>query len=351
MAIPEPIPYGGAEWRHLVMASPKLLVLIKGSPDPDALATAWLLSWLWEREGGAARMLSLSEPSLEQNRLLIRELDIPVNMGEEALPQAIGWADGYAVVDQPSVFMEGVTGVLPCQVHVDHHSALEEPYPVGLRIRDGQSGASGSLLAEWGRSAWEAVDDPLFRRIATALTFGILTDTDTLKTATGRDLAVLDALDRVCLHEQLLALMRLEVDAELLPLLGAAWRLRKRLKNWTLFPAGLLPEDRRDSIALMADRFLERQRNPHVAVWGLIVGKDSLWLDVSLRSRQEEMDLNGFIHRITGEGGARLFKGAFQVPLDFFRFHPHPQQILPLLEETLLSAFAAAAEQRGSNPE
>ena len=74
-------------------------------------------------------------------------------------------------------------------------------------------------------------------------------------------------------------------------------------------------------------------------MFALIEKKEGLTLAASLRTASKRFDLNRFIKRITSEGGARAFKGAFQVDLDYFRYCPDRELLWKIVHMTTVEAL------------
>ena len=70
-----------------------------------------------------------------------------------------------------------------------------------------------------------------------------------------------------------------------------------------------------------------------------------LTLDASFRSKQEHLNLNDIIKSITSEGGARKFKGAYQVPLDYFTRCPEKDQLWELVKCTTIEILKESRDK------
>ncbi len=105
-----------------------------------------------------------------------------------------------------------------------------------------------------------------------------------------------------------------------------------------------MEEKKRDLIALIGDFLLNREDISKVIVFSIIEKKDSLILDASIRTKKEKFNINSFIKKITASGGARNFKGAFQINLDYFRFCPDRKMLWDLIYVTTLEAIHSGSK-------
>jgi hypothetical protein len=78
-----------------------------------------------------------------------------------------------------------------------------------------------------------------------------------------------------------------------------------------------------------------------VAVFAVVesAGKKGLMLDVSVRVREETFNLDSLIKQINPNGGARKFKGAYQINLDYFKDCPDRNRLWEVVNATTLQIF------------
>ena len=122
-----------------------LLIYIKGSPDPDALASSYALKLICEALGVHTIIDSPIHLSLPQNIRIVKDLHLPIQF--ESLRKSIVHYDAYAVLDHPSANINGVSGVIPCAIHIDHHESIDESIPVDLKIIESTVGSTSTLMA------------------------------------------------------------------------------------------------------------------------------------------------------------------------------------------------------------
>lgn len=311
-----------------------LLIIIKGSPDPDAIASSFALKAICDSINIHANIISLMQPSLPQNRVIINDLNIPIKF-EDSL-QKLSDYDSYAVTDFQSVYIKGLSEHLPCIVHIDHHDAIDEEIKAEYNLINNDAGSTSSILALIIKELEPKIKGDLVK-IATALTYGIQTDTDNLEHATHMDYIALDYLSKYANRNIIKHVTTLPFSKEMLQLVSLAIGNKLIYKDWIIAGIGFLQENQRDSIAIIADFLLKK--NPEsktVVVYALIVKKDKnkLRLDASFRSREKDFDLNELIKKISEDGGGRKYKGAYQVNLDYFADCPDKDMLWNLVSLT-----------------
>lgn len=331
-----------AETRRLVKVIKRyshLLIAIKGSPDPDAMASAFALKEICKSQQIQAVIDSPVYPSLAQNIQIVKNLHLPIHF--QNFDKSVKSCDSYAVLDNPSVFVEGVTGVIPCAIHIDHHQQVKEDYPVDFRLVTEKTGSTSTILSlmikeletslKWNRR--QVV------KVATALFFGIKTDTNNFQYSSTID-------------QQAAAYLKPHVDMELisdissrsfskaaLAILDLAIENQLIEQRWLISGIGYINKKQRDIMAITADFLLRREDVDHVVVFAIVRDKVGLTLEASVRTKDESFNLNRFVQKISHLAGARKYKGAFQVNLDFFRYCQDEDLLWQLVYLTTMEAL------------
>ncbi|MEE9910497.1 MAG: hypothetical protein K4571_02135 [Deltaproteobacteria bacterium] len=149
-----------------------LLLLMYGSPDPDAIASAMALRELLQRKKGVSKcVFAATEPfRRHQNRELAQAMRINIRLLAQVDPGAF---QIIAVVDaQPSFFGDQLRQIKPTIVF-DHHPRQGDWLADFEDIRP-QFGALATVLTEYLLCARIRIP----RILHTALLYGIKTDTD-----------------------------------------------------------------------------------------------------------------------------------------------------------------------------
>ena len=262
----------------------KVLIVCHDNPDPDALASALAVQRLVERRGLTGRIYHGGLIEHHQNRAMVQLLGIETTrliMGWE-IADVLAAADAVVAVDfhQP-----GANNVLPKDhvpnVILDHHAVGDLP-AADVAIVHPEFSATSSLVA----SLMTALDAEMDAVLATALAFGIRTDT--LGFSRGVSPADLRAL----------SWLNAWVDHELLRQIEAPPRSREALAAFAealasmtleggVLLAPLLHLPNRDALAQVADFLLATEGVDTVVVYGPRQGRVIL----SARTRNPDLHL------------------------------------------------------------
>lgn len=147
------------------------VILIRGNPDPDAIASAFGLIELLGSSDCEISIVYTGEFSRPSNRLLVKLLEIPIRQLEtdaELDDLALFMVDG-----QPTFLRRYADREFDAVI--DHHPVTEE---FESRFRDIRTdyGATATIITEYFRTA----EKQLSEAAATALFYGIKTDTQNL---------------------------------------------------------------------------------------------------------------------------------------------------------------------------
>ena len=164
--------------------------LIVINADPDAMASAMALKRIMSHRTGKVTIARINEISRPDNLAMIRYLRIPMLPLTDKLTASYSH---FAMVDSQPHHNPAFAGI-PFSIVIDHHPAVPE-HPVDAAYVDirPQYGAVSTLLTEYLR----AYHIRPGIRLATALQYGIRTDTATF-TRTGTEID-LRAYQYLCL--------------------------------------------------------------------------------------------------------------------------------------------------------
>jgi nanoRNase/pAp phosphatase (c-di-AMP/oligoRNAs hydrolase) len=317
----------------------RILISIKGSPDPDAIASAYALKSMCSALGVKATIASPVYPSLPQNIKIIKNLRLPIEFKCQA-SQTESF-DAYAVLDHPSVDIEKLTGAIPCAIHIDHHEPADDNIPVDLKIIWEDVGSVSTIMALLMDQLKDQkiIDSTVDQRIATALYLGMQTDTDDFRHMSEGDRSALDLITPRIDRDKINRINNVSFPEEAIPYLHSAIQNQTIHDDWLISGIGYIDEKLRDTLAIIGDFLLKNEEVSKVVVFALVEKKKGLTLDAVLRTQSKRFNLNNFIQKITTEGGARTYKGAFQVDLDYFRYCPEREQLWKLVYQTTLEAL------------
>lgn len=318
----------------LLRSYKSVLIYIKGSPDPDAIASSYALHCICSLFGAKSEIVAERELSLEQNRQFVRMLSIPARFGVE-LKSSSGY-DSYAVLDHQSADIPGITGKIPCIIHIDHHESENEDIDVHLSILDRSAGSVSTIMTLIIQDFSDKFDMAVLSKVCTALIFGIHTDTDNLSYATESESEAIRFLEKFAdpvLRKKFSGSMP---SKKTLNIASRAMLSYTIYKDWLIAGAGYVDSSDRDSVALAADIILRKKTAETVVVFAIVENREKrrLSLQASMRSTDPGINLNDIIKEITEEGGARKFKGAYQINLDYFFACPDREKLWDLINIT-----------------
>jgi nanoRNase/pAp phosphatase (c-di-AMP/oligoRNAs hydrolase) len=194
------------------------LILMYSDPDPDAIGAALGLATIWRAAGASPQIRYTGEVRRYQNKLLISYLKQGI---ERLKDEELAAADLIAVVDaQPGFWREDPPHA---DVVIDHHPIREDTVATYLDLREGY-GSTSSIITEYLVDA----DLPFSKPVATALLYGLTSDTDDLnRNATAADIRAFDALHGHADHHFLARLDKSQVPMAVLDYI--AWGISHRV--------------------------------------------------------------------------------------------------------------------------
>jgi nanoRNase/pAp phosphatase (c-di-AMP/oligoRNAs hydrolase) len=166
--------------RTLLGPREKVGILLQPDPDPDGIAGGYALRALLGRKSPTAPLISFGKVRRPENVAMVQALGLEIRTIE---PEQLQEFDAIALVDvQPTVFGENPPArVLSVDVVIDHHPE-RTGYDAVIRDIRPTYGATSTILCEYLRAAGME----LRPRLATALAYGIKSDTQLLGRETSR---------------------------------------------------------------------------------------------------------------------------------------------------------------------
>jgi len=298
-------------------AGKRMFVAVLGSPDPDGLASAWALKLLARHVGVSMDIFTFEVVSRPDNMVFAQLLGIPFRQITGRLPRIAFSA--CAVVDRQNARLPVPQPKrLPLLVHIDHHA----PVPTGA-VYSQQNPAAGStctLMAfHFANLLQMAPFDPNETcRVATALMYGIRTDTMDFVTARAADHQAAALLAPYASAEMTRTIVQTPLGKTFLETLTTALRTVQTKNGLTVAYAGKVGRRARDTIGETAD-FLSRAEGTNtIIVFGLVNGR----FNGSLRAQDPTLDpyafLDGALSTRLGfpvDCGGRTFSGGFSAAL------------------------------------
>ena len=295
-----------------------ILIYIKGSPDPDVIASSYALKIICDNAGIKSTISCSTKPSLPQNSAIIKDLDIPIRF-EDPLDNLSEY-DAYTVLDFQSAFIDGITGKIPCIIHIDHHEPIDEDIKIDFKLIMDEAGSISSFFSLIIKEQNMSINSSLLKKVTTALQYGIFTDTDGYRHANKIDFEALNYLSNYYDKKIIDHVTKIPVPKHVISLLSLAISNKEEYKDWIFTGIGFIDESERDSIPIIADFLMQRFNCSVIIVFAAVARKKphGLRLDASFRTEDENINLDLLIKRITRSGGGRKYKGAYQVDMNYF---------------------------------
>jgi len=305
------------------------IIILQDFPDPDAISTAFTHQLACQQYEIETDIVHCGRISHQQNVALVRLLNIELIRyeGKMDLKDYAGavYLDNQGATAGQLVKDLKAAGV-PTVVVVDHHESqknIEAPF-VDIRRA---IGATASIYAEYLQQGFLNLDASVqdHVRIATALTHGIITDTNGFVHAQHEDFQAASYLSRFKDADLLRQIMRQERSRQTMEITERALRNRAIAESFSISGIGYLRTEDRDAIPQAAD-FMLTEENVHTAiVYGIVSGEG--WEETligSFRTTKITLDPDQFIKEAFGKdaaghyfGGGKLSAGGFQIPIGF----------------------------------
>ena len=295
--------------RHREDLSP-LLILTHDFPDPDALASAYALQHLTQTAFGIqSRIVYDGEIGRTENKTMVRLLRIPVRRFRRASLKKFA---AVALVDTQPVFENNpYPRNRRAAIVIDQHGSVTPP-EADFVIVDPGCGATCVILAQ----ALLAYGEAIPARVATALAYGILTDTLDLYRAQRPDVVqtYLDVLQSADMRT-LAMIQNPTRSRRFFVTLGKG--ITQALLYRKLLVSHLGPVETPDLVSQVAEFLLAYER----ISWCLTTGRYRGRLHASLRSVRVDVQAGEvlrdcFVNPREAGGHGPIAGGSFRVGLD-----------------------------------
>ena len=320
-----------------------IMIIILGSPDPDALASAYALKIMLSSVSINSDIIITKKISLSQNKAFVKYLNIPLFFKKNLTPQKY---DSYIIPDFQTNIVDGVTNHIPCAAHIDHHTKTDNKVFSDFSLIRTDAGSTSSLIALMIKDHLPALSGKELIAVSTALMFGIQTDTDKYEHATPTDIEALNYLSEFSDKKIINKINGIPISPVTMRYYKKASANQHIYKDWRIYGIGYIDIEHRDSIAITADLLLKKPDNNNVIVFAIVEDKkkNEIFLDASFRSRSENLDINALIKNITSTGGGRQYKGAYQIDLNYFHFCPDKELLWKTVESTTIERLKKARD-------
>jgi nanoRNase/pAp phosphatase (c-di-AMP/oligoRNAs hydrolase) len=332
------------------------VVVIRGYPDPDSLASGWAHARLAASVGVECDIAHLPLVSRAENRAMVNLLEVPLVRISAA--ESLERYAALSLVDANAIELPRSIG-LPCVSIVDHHSVVGKLDADFVDIRT-NVGSTSTIYTEY---LWESPTSALESggvayRLATALAYGIRSDTDDLLRARPPDLHALGDLMEYVDTDVLAGLSRYAIPASAMQITRRALEAIQVEGTWAFAGVGEVRPQDRDAIGQAADFLVRRDGIKTVIAFGLVEG----WIDGSLRTTDPSLDPATWLRDAFGigplglpYGGGRRGKGGFQIPLGPLAECPNHRALWrvckEMVEDTIRKRIGTTQEEDLPPPE
>ncbi len=319
----------------MVSEGDRVAILLQDDPDPDAMSSAMALRTLLGRNKQTTPIFSFTPVTRPENRTMVHLLEIEI---APATTEDLASFDKIAMVDvQPAFFGERLPRA---DIVIDHHPGYESGRAPFEDVRT-RYGATATIMTEYLMTA----DERISERLATALLYGIRSDTLMLsRRVTEDDLQAFTHLTPLANY----SLMR-QIDRPELPLSFAqilARAMKRMVVEDKLIVLNLGRVERDDLIVQMADFCLQFEGVDWVAVAGKL-GKN---LVISVRNhgmgRANAGELVKTLFGDIGSAGGHRNMSKAVIPLRAWRRREQTTRD-PKIESRLRDLFAAQITSEG----
>ncbi len=310
-------------------------IITHKNPDPDAISSAIALAEIAKHANPkslATRIFYEGNIGHQENRTFVNLLDIKM---EHLTPEALQKCTYLALVDCPS---PGVNNDVPPQTRIniiiDHHNdgshvATQNTF---IDIRP-SVGATASILTQY----LQELDVPVDKRVATALLYGIRTDTREFKhNVTPQDLNYAGFLLPLTDADLLDKIMSPSMSQETLDVIGTAITKRKIQSGYLFANVGYVMN--RDALPQAADILITLEGVNTALVYGITDNT----IVISARNRDIRLHIGNALSEAFGEigdAGGHPNMAAAQLPLHYFGKVENKAQLLEFVIEPILQKF------------
>jgi nanoRNase/pAp phosphatase (c-di-AMP/oligoRNAs hydrolase) len=314
----------------------KLAIVVHDNPDPDAMSSAVALKTIAASVGAESEIVYRGEIGHQENKAFVNLLHIDMDKLDEHNARSMSDFKKIAMVD---CSIPGENNLLPkdaiVDIIIDHHPVdMKKIHADHVDIRP-NSGATATIMTKY----LQEMDIPVNKDLATALLYGIRTDTLGFKrNANPVDLTAAAFLYPLADHEILSRIETPAISTETLETFGEAIRNRKVKGSYLVTNAGIIRD--RDALAQAADYLLNLEGITTVLVYG--IGEDCI--HVSGRSRDIRLNLGEVVQRAfgaAGSAGGHATTAGAQIPLGVFSDTRDRQALMRMAEEVVMKRFFA----------
>ncbi len=312
----------------------KIGIVIQDTPDPDGIASAMALSYILQQHDINSDIIFSGGLGHQANKAMVNLLNIRmINYSEEIIKKY----SHFALVD---VGVPSENNSLPSGTHVDiiidHHKTNEQKLKADFIDLRPDVGANATILTDYLMEMGFEIDV----RLATALLYGIRSDTDEFRRNAGPlDLKAASALYALADKNLLRQIQSPAKTQDTVDVLGDAIKNKVVKGNCLVSNAGLIHD--KDSLAQAADYLITMEGINTALVFGITHDK----IYISARNTDVRTNIGAVLvdafDDVGSSGGHRTMAGA-QIPLGVFSDTKDKETLYKLVEEAVKNRFFEA---------
>ncbi len=337
----------GAAWQLMsylktIEASQRMGIVVHDNPDSDAFASALCLKTMAESLGKTTDILYYGMIGHHETRAFVNLLNIPL------VHVTDGVLDNYAVIALIDCNTPGKNNSLPpgtgVNIVIDHHPLPDgaEPDADFEDIRP-DVGAASTMMTRYVQE----LDFELSSNLATALLYGIRTDTNEFKRNTSAADLTAAAYLYAFVDQDLLAQIETpSMSPEAMDVLGVAIRNKKIEGSYLISNVGFIHD--RDTLPQAADYLLKLEGISTVLVFGIAEDR----IVISARSKDIRINIGDIVQKAFGDigsAGGHQKTAAAQIPLGVFSGVKDRAILMKLTEEAVTRRFLMAVGLEGQS--
>jgi len=310
-------------------------IITHKNPDPDAIASAMALAEIARHANSktlTTRIFYEGNIGHQENRTFVNLLDIKM---EHLTPEALQKCTYLAMVDCSG---PGANNDVPpqtkIQIIVDHHKDGNHAVTQGTftDIRPG-IGATASIMTQY----LQELDIPVDKRVATALLYGIRTDTKEFKrNVTPQDMSNAGFLLPLTDSGLLDKIMSPSMSQETIDVIGKAIQKRKIQSGYLFSNVGYVMN--RDALPQAADLLITLEGVNTALVYGIT----DTSIVISARNRDIRLHVGNALAEAfgdMGDAGGHPNMAAANLPLHYFGNVADKEALLEITIEPILQKF------------
>lgn len=311
----------------------RVAIVMHDNPDPDAIASSMALKMIVEHLGATADIAYGGEIGHQKNKVFVNILDVDLLHIDEYNKYLLRGYDIIAFVDHSS---ESTTSILPLDttpdIIIDHHQSTLD-YPDSFKDIRSSIGAVSTMMCEY-------LDDfeiPVDSDMATALVYGIMTDTNMLKRGISKeDVSAISQLQPLLDQEKLSQFENPSIEPEVMDVIGKSIMGREVVSGYIFSNIGHISN--RDSLPQAADYLLNLEGVNTVLVFGIL--NDSL--HISARTKDIKLNLGQAMDKAfsdIGSAGGHVSSAGARIPLGIFGIIDDKEILKNLAGEAIKKKF------------